>query len=249
MHRPTFFHPLVLREIPMKRLALLLSAAALLGAVPSAAQRCSARVERMRPADSVRVAAERQFTRDLRDAVIAELRQAGHTEPRGLVVVDVGSRRTGPAQVHAFATPEVDAAVRGLLAGRTAELAAWPGREGAFHFRLDPDPPAREGARECPPSLLNPGAATREITRVLTRVAATEPGLFSPGAPRVRVSARMLVDRAGEVVFATLNRRSNRDRVDDAILDLARRQRFRPATVDGAPIDVWVELPFDLTSP
>lgn len=236
----------------MRNTLLLLAAAALLAAVPSAAQGCSDGDQdrgRVRPADSARVAAEKRFTRELQDAVIEGLRQAGHAEPRGLVVVDVRNRRTGEAQVHAFTTLEVDAAVRALVSARTAQLAAWPGRQGTFHFRLDPGPAPREGAVECAPRLVTRDEVTREVNRILTRLAATEPGLFSPGAPRVRVSARMLVDRQGEVVFATLTRRSNRNAVDETILDLARRQRFAPATLDGAPVDVWVELPFDLRSP
>lgn len=48
------------------------------------------------------------------------------------------------------------------------------------------------------------------------------------------------------MVFATLTRRSNRSSIDETILELARGQRFVPATLDGAPVDVWVELPVDL---
>lgn len=235
----------------MRSTCLLLSAAALLAAVPSAAQPCPGeRGDRPRPAESARAAAQRQFTDSLRAGVIEGLRQAGHAEPRGLVVVDVRNRRTGQAEVHAVATtPEVEAAVRSLLAARAAQVAAWPGRESAFHLRLDPGPAARADAVECGPELRNRDAVTREVGRVLAGLAGGDPGLFTRGAPRLTVSARMLVDRRGEVVYAVLTRRSHRNAVDETILDLARRQRFVPATLDGAPVDVWVELPFELRSP
>lgn len=53
----------------------------------------------------------------------------------------------------------------------------------------------------------------------------------------------MLVSREGEVVFGVVTRRDAGGDIERGVLDLTRTLRFRPATVDGVPVDVWVEQP------
>lgn len=222
----------------------LLLLAGLLAAAPSAAQRCDP--GRTDDRDAARSEAERRFRDSLQAEVIADLRAAGHAEPRGLVVVDVRDRRTGRAEVHARTTPEVEAAVRGIVGARGARLAAWPGRESAFHLRLDPAAPAAEGADECAPEMQGRQRFARDLQQLLARSMRTDQGLAGPGRPRLDVQVRMLVDRDGEVVYAELARRSGREALDRALLQLAERQRFAPATLGGVPADVWVVLPIQI---
>lgn len=225
----------------MKTTVLLLTAA--LVAAPAAAQRCYTEgSSRERPAERARTEAARQFTDSLRMEVVDALRQAGVTEPAGLVVVDVRDRRTGEAEVHTFTDPVIGEAVRSELVHRAARVAAWPGRESTFHLRLDPSPAFMPPAELCMPRLREPEQLRRELLEFMQR----ESRFFDPSMSREIVHVRMLVDRRGEVVFANLARRGMHPQVDRAILELARRQSFDPATVEGVPVDVWVELPFQL---
>jgi TonB family protein len=223
------------------RTTVVLLAAALLAA-PAAAQRCPDATSRERPAERARSEAARRFADSLQVDVVAALRQAGLAEPAGLVVVDVRDRRTGEAEVHTFTEPIVGEAVRAELSARAAQLATYPGRESTFHLRLDPGPTPAPGAAECAPRLLE----TEQLRRDLVVLIQRESRFFSPSASREIVHVRMLVDRRGEVVFANLARRGMHPQVDRALLELAQRQRFDPATLDGVPVDVWVELPFRL---
>lgn len=199
----------------------------------------------MRPTDRARVAAERHFLDSVRAEVIEGLR-AKHIDPRGLVVVDLGTARND-VEVQTYTSLTAGEAVNGVLRAHAHRLAEWPGRESTFFLRLDPSPPPAPGARECAPRLLYEASLARDARREVAH--SGDPGLFTRGAPRVSVHVRMLVDRNGQVVHAFLTRRSNRPEIDRVLLDLARRQRFEPATVDGIPVDTWVQLPFDLRSP
>ena len=129
------------------------------------------------------------------------------------------------------------------LAGRRAQwLASWPGRESTFHLRLDPGPAAAPDAVECRPRLRNAEQLRRDLMDFVQR----ESQFFNPNRSRETVNLLMLVDRRGEVVFATLSRRGMEPLVDRALLQMLRRQSFDPATAGGVPIDVWVELPLQM---
>jgi hypothetical protein len=56
---------------------------------------------------------------------------------------------------------------------------------------------------------------------------------------------RLLLSREGEVVFGVVTRRGPGSATERAILQAARDLRFRPATVGGVPVDVWVEQPIE----
>ncbi|HST60528.1 MAG TPA: hypothetical protein VLK84_17645 [Longimicrobium sp.] len=227
----------------MKKIGFLLMAGALLAAAPAEAQRCiPVRASRERPAERARTEAAKAWREALQAEVIDSLRAAGYAEPEGLVVVDVRDRRTGEAEVQTFSAPVQGEAVRALLRRREAHLATWPGRESTFYLRMDPGPAAAPDAVECEPRLLN----IEQLRRDLMEFAQRESRFFNSARSRERVHVRMLVDRGGEVVFAVLGRRGSEPLVDRAILDIARRQAFTPATLGGVPIDVWVVLPIQL---
>lgn len=227
----------------MNKIGFLLIAGALLFASSVKAQRCEpVRASRERPAERARAEAERAWREALQAEVIDSVRQAGFGEPAGLVVVDVRDRRTGEAEAQTFTPPVQGEFVRALLRARAEHLATWPGREGAFHLRLDPGPPPAPDAVECEPRLLKIEQVRRDLTDLMQR----ESRFFNAARSRERIHVSMLVDRTGEVVFATLSRRGMEPLLDRAILDLARRQAFTPATLGGIPIDVWVELPIQL---
>ncbi len=218
-------------------------AGALLAAASAQAQKCDpVRPPRERPAERARTEAARVWRDALQAEVIDSLRAAGHAQPEGLVVVDVRDRRTGESEVQTFSAPVQGETVRALLRRREAHLATWPGRESTFHLRMDPGPAAAPDAVECEPRLLN----LEQLRRDLMEFAQRESRFFNSARSRERVDVRMLVDRGGNVVFALLSRRGTEPLVDRAILDLARRQEFAPATLGGVPIDVWVVLPIQL---
>ena len=95
---------------------------------------------------------------------------------------------------------------------------------------------------ECGPRLLNPQKARREMMELMQR----ESRFFHSGRSRERIQVRMLVDRTGEVMLATITRRGMEPLVDRAILNFMRRQEYAPATLGGLPIDVWVDIPLTL---
>jgi TonB family protein len=59
---------------------------------------------------------------------------------------------------------------------------------------------------------------------------------------------RALVARDGEVVFMELARSSGSTRVGAFALELFERMRFAPASINGVPVDVWVEQPVEARS-
>jgi TonB family protein len=210
-------------------------------AVPAAAQvGCQAApprpTEHPRPAeaarDSLRWAIRDSVLTDLRDAA----RAAGVAEPSGIVFAEFRSRRTGEARVWSFRSNLDESAARAVFARRAPLLARWPGREDLIHLRLDEVEPPDTVTMECMPSLLNAQEFQQDLRRISARRTTT------PGGPaRVALTIKMLVTRDGEVAYAELARRSADGDVDRAVLEAARRLRFRPAMIEDVPVDVWVE--------
>lgn len=182
--------------------------------------------------DSLRWALRDSLLTDLRDAA----RAAGVAEPEGIVFAELRDRRTGEARTWSFRS-NVDAeVVRAVFARRAPLLARLPRSEDLIHLRLDEVEPPDTVTMECMPSLLNAQEFQQDLRRISTRQTAT------PGGPaRVALTIKMLVTRDGEVAYAELARRSSNGDVDRAVLEAARRLRFRPAMIEDVPVDVWVE--------
>ena len=233
---------------------ILIAAAALLAAVPAPAQQqsmagCQAigtrPLNRRAAADSVRLAAQRVVLDSLKSAVLDAARQSGVAQPEGLVILEVRGPRPERTEIHLWRANVSDAVVRGVLASRGPLLATLPQRETTLHFRLSY--PSRDGARgdslmECLPRPTDLSQFVQEITRA----SQSQPPLPAGSNPNTTLQVRMLVSREGEVAHARLSRRTHQPSLDAAILAAARRLRFVPASVGGAPVDVWVEQPVHL---
>lgn len=247
----------------LKPCVLLLSAAGMLCAAPAAAQQNCRTVEReaeprarnsrRHVADSTRAA----LRKEIRDTLAARFRaaavDAGVAEPAGLVIVEIRERRRRTVEVtpHAANVPYV--VLLEVVDAEEALLERWPEREGVFHLRLErgdvPDPAARpaEGTAvvECRPGFVDLNQLRREL-----QLLARRQGPLAPGQDgRVELRVRMLISRDGDVAYAGLAGRGVRPALNEAVLEIARQLRFHPASVNGVPIDVWVELPFQFTLP
>lgn len=182
----------------------------------------------------------------MRGTLETELRQAaraaGVAEPRGIVFAEVRNRR---ARASAFRSNVPDQVSRGVLERNAEQLAGWSACGGILNLRLDSAAvPAAAGAGRVP-VLVNVDELTREVRR-LSAAESSRPGVATR---RVTLHLTMLVTRDGEVAHAALKRPSMNSEVDRQLLVAARRLRFRPAVVDGAPADVWVELPVEMDLP
>jgi hypothetical protein len=234
---PAFRKSIVQPQVRPMRALLLLSLPALL-ATPVHAQRAADRCEPValhdRPGDAEKRALHAAIVDSLRTEIDAAARAAGVAEPVGIVVVQIYDRGTGAAEATTFQANVPDAAVTPIVAGRAALLARWPERSGSLHVRLDgPHPPA-EPQTECMPTPLNAGVFSRELSRIFRDA--------RPVAAREQMMVRMLVSREGEVIFATVTGRGP-GATTRAVVQAAHQLRFRPATIDGVPVDVWVDQP------
>lgn len=176
---------------------------------------------------------------DLREAA----RAAGVAEPRGIVLAEVRSRRP---RATAFRSNVPENVSRDVLARHAEHLAGWTACGGILNLRLDSiaAAPAVAGAGRVP-VLVNVDELTREVRR-LSAAESSRPGRATR---RVTLHLTLLVTREGDVAHAALKRSSMNSEIDRQLLVAARRLRFRPAVVDGAPADVWIELPVDMDLP
>jgi protein TonB len=100
------------------------------------------------------------------------------------------------------------------------------------------------GVVETPPELLNREEVAGEIAR-------SYPPLLRDAGVTGSVTLRMRIDSDGVVDGRSIEvLESTHDRFSEAASRVAQRLRFRPATVGGKPVPVWVTLPvtFQLTS-
>lgn len=232
-------------------LALLLAAAAAAPAALEAQESewrrsnaCSRerhREPRRRPAEVRRDSLREHLTAAIRADILRSADQAG-LAAEGLVLAQYDQRtRTGrmwPAQGAVTA-----AVLAGVYERAQPLLAAYPGAERGdvvVHFRLDSlplvMPRVGDVVLECRPDVTNPGEVRRMIQDFARRGPASSP---SPA------KVRALVARDGQVVFMELARSSGSTRVDAFALELFETMRFAPASINGVPVDVWVEQPVE----
>jgi TonB family protein len=236
-------------SIPFALLAITCAAASPAGAQQSAAlpANCQAVRPDERPGeaalDSIR--SERAIRGDVEDELRAAAREAGITEPRGIVFAEPPATGTGAARVWSYRSNVPDALVRSVVARHAQAVAQWSARNGTMNLRLDHLGAPDTVTRQCTPVLLNENLLVRELRRITT----SESPEGARPVRRVTLHMRMLVTRDGEVAYASLRRPSIRRDVDRELLQLARRLRFSPAKIEDVPIDVWVEQPMELDMP
>jgi TonB family protein len=183
--------------------------------------------------------------RALEDELREAARAAGISEPAGIVLVERNNQRTGAGRVWSFRSNVPDALSRTVMARHAELLARWPGRVGPINLRLDPLEGPDSVTFECMPVLLNPEAFRRDLRRIST--SSSTPG---GGTGRtVTLHVKMLVTREGEVAYAELERPSTHRDVNRELLQVMRRLRFTPASIQNVPMDVWVEQSVEVDVP
>lgn len=211
---------------------------------PGGPSECRAESAPERPPSRSEAARRALFTA-LRDSIGTEVRETARAEgistPTGLVLIELRNRRTGEAETSVFGSNVSQALAARAVERRAAMLARMPRDASLLHIRLDPLPTDGTGA-ECLPELLN----AREFAQRIQQMTRSLPTAPDEESARLSMRVRMLVNREGEVVFATLDRRSMRGDIDRQILEMARELRFRPARLDGVPVDTWVQQPVEL---
>lgn len=231
---------------------LILAAAAPLVPNPAAAQRlepgCTRervrpeRPDRRRPAEIARDSLEQAIEESLRLALLRAAAEAGIESPSGIVAVEIDDRASGRARAGTYRSELPQELVTRVVDGSAAELARLPGRENFFTLRLDrderPEPRPGEVIVECRPIPLN-GEAIRAHFDAYAR----REGLHM----RVRgfsADVRFLVTRDGEVAYVAPLPASISPAHQEYLHALVRGFRFRPASVAGKALDVWVMQQF-----
>ena len=224
--------------------------AVLLSAAPAHAQQGGPRCRTTaNPAGTGVIPGAANEGREMRRAVLDSLetdieaaaREAGIQQPAGMVVIVMPDDAAGRAEIHLHESNVRESLVRDAVARRAALLASLPADESTVYFRLEPVPfPAADSVVvECRPQMSNPEWFYREL-----REAIQEEGSGMTGVAHLK----MLVTRDGRVAYAEV-RRSGRPALDRALVRVTRGVRFEPATVQGIPVDLWVEAPVPLTRP
>jgi TonB family protein len=244
------------------RLLLLALAAASLAAAPLHAQRerlaPGCKRERVRaPGRDQRSASERE--RDSTQQVIraailedarATARAAGIAAPEGLLLVTFEGQAPADAAFHGWRSNVPDNVFSSVRQRALPRLAAWPGRELSvvLSMRLDsvgPWPAGTPGILvECVPLLDN----REEINRLLTEFSGENEELLRAQPSRLTTRVRMLLTREGEVAYSLVDASSGQRSVDLYALQLTRRMRFRPASVNGQAVDLWIMLPLTMAA-
>jgi TonB family protein len=200
-----------------------------------------------RQRDSARVLIHGAILEDAR----ASARAAGVAAPEGMLLFVFDRQNPGAAELRALwsnVPAEVLPAIRERALPRLAE---WPAREASvvISMRLDSAAPAPDSTPgflvECVPELDN----RKEVTRLLSDFASQNRDLLAGRATPPTTRMKMLVSREGEVAYAEIDRSSGQARLDLYAAQVARQMRFRPAAVNGRPVDVWVVLPVSIASP
>lgn len=177
----------------------------------------------------------------VRERVMDAARQAGVAEPYGDLVVELQDRQTGAARafVDANVSGEV---VQGVLDRSAALLATWQGRDPYFSVSLPPGGPRpaldTPGATitECRPLPLNAGAVRQAFLRLMSTDTTVR------GALDARV--RALVSRNGRVLYAYVSAGNASPATREALIAITQQAVFRPASINGEPLNVWTEQPY-----
>jgi TonB family protein len=172
------------------------------------------------------------------DEVRAAARAAGLDSVRGLLyaVPELGVRLIGGN----LPQPLVDSLSGGLLEQAARRSATSP--HAALLLRLDPLPLPPCGPRprrESLPRVLNDG----EMTSVLRDLTIAGRRAFPDRGPAM---LRMVLTREGEVASAQLVSSRSTVQLEEGVLEIARRVRYRPATLDQVPVDIVLFVPIRL---
>lgn len=197
------------------------------------------REPRRRPAQARRDSLWQVSLDSIRADVTRGARAAG-AAPEGVLMVQYDVRaRTGRMWMAQGSIP--NEVLLAAYARAEPLLPAYPyARNGQvlFHTRLDPlpqdTPRSGDVVEECRPEVRN----ENEIRRLIRDFAERHRG-FSGSAAHVTA----LVARDGQVIYSELSRTSGSGAVDQFAIELFGRMRFSPATVQGVPVDVWVQQP------
>lgn len=186
----------------------------------------------------------------LREDLRTAARAAGIAEPVGLIFVERNERRPGAARVWSFRSNVPDALSRTVMARNAEPLARLGGRDRPIHVRVDESAATLDSVTyECRPVLLDPD----QLVRALTRIIADSSSFPSrrPGSEMRPATLHlvMLVTQDGYVAHAELKRSTRHRNLERELLQVARRLRFRPATIENVPMDVWVEQPVGVLVP
>lgn len=186
----------------------------------------------------------------LREDLRTAARAAGIAEPVGLIFVERNERRPGAARVWSFRSNVPDALSRTVMARNAEPLARLGGRDRPIHVRVDESAATLDSVTyECTPVLLDPDQMVRALTRIIadsSSFPSRRPGSEMRPATLHLV---MLVTQDGYVAHAELKRSTRHRNLERELLQVARRLRFRPATIENVPMDVWVEQPVGVLVP
>lgn len=231
----------------MSRSTLILAGVLLIaGSLPAGAQRTPTRVVGARcttVADTIRGPTPAQIAerQELRGRLVAVGRRNGVTEPQGLLLVDVDSTRRGQLLFleSNFPEPAVQQATRAVA----EYLESLPsGRGYQALIRVDGEYPAiTPGRQHCTPVLLT---MNDERLRMMHEAERRHPEAGKLAAPLRRQALVLLaVSRTGSVALAAIARSSGDEYLDAAAVEIGRRLRFSPATLDGEPFDTRIRFP------
>lgn len=210
----------------------------------------SERRDRRRPEERARDSLKVEIRREIKEDARAAARAAGVESPEGIFLVIYDKRRPEEAGFRAWRSNVPHAVLSDVLKRALPRLAEWPDREPVhLNLRLDSIPRARDSTAthviECVPELAN----RDEINQLMRMFAGQSGDLLTPSRPRHSTEVLMLLSREGEVAYAEVKKSSGEYRLDSYAISLVDRMRFRPASVDGHAVDVWVTLPVSLVAP
>lgn len=186
-------------------------------------------------------AAQLRDRADLRNRVAEAFREAGHPAT-GLLYVDLDSTRRGTVM---FIETEPPVETRNAAIQQIADYLETvpPGKPYHALLRIDGEYPViAPGARHCPPAL----AHKDDLDRFGGKMMEQHPMAGRVSRPQpIRASVMLVIDRAGSVAWAGLERPSGDAFLDARAADFAQILRFVPASVNGVPLDVRTR--FNLT--
>lgn len=185
----------------------------------------------------------------LREDLRTAARAAGIAEPVGLIFAERNEGRPG-SRVWSFRSNVPDALSRTVMARNAETLARLGAGNRRIHVRVDESRATLDSVTyECTPVLLEPDRLVRALTRIVADSSSFPSRRPGDEMRPVTLHLVMLVTHDGYVAHAELKRPSRHRDLDRELLQVARRLRFRPATIEDVPMDVWVEQPVEVLVP